>query len=153
MHLKIQSWFKYGFVDEMAYSGLHRNIPWLHRHFTGIYRVLPCQTVARPARAGATSALPRETPLPNRQSTYQTWAHITSVLLWFHSVVLRWRGGACTSSYIDCSEQTGVDSQPGAPRLFYKFENHRGHCPLIAGSTRFIFIYCGASRRRYEWFR
>jgi len=36
------------------------------------------------------------------------------------------------------------------PRLFYKFENHRGHCPLIAGLTRFILIYCGASRCRYD---
>jgi len=50
-------------------------IPLLHRNFTGIHRLLPCQTVVRPARVGATPALFRDTPWPSRESPYLHRGH------------------------------------------------------------------------------
>jgi hypothetical protein len=51
---------------ESTSTGLHRCLivapPYVHQ-------LIPCQTVVRPARVGATSALLRDTPWPNREDT------------------------------------------------------------------------------------
>jgi len=52
-------------------------IPQLHRrpNFTGIHRLLPCQTLVRPPRVGATPALLCDTPWPSRESPYLHRGH------------------------------------------------------------------------------
>jgi len=50
-------------------------IPLLHRNFTCIHRLPPVQTVVRPARTGAMSALLRDTPWLNRKSPYLHRGH------------------------------------------------------------------------------
>ena len=52
-----------------------------HRNFTGIHRVLPCQTEVRPARVGDTSVPLRATPWPNRESPWACWCY-NSIIWW-----------------------------------------------------------------------
>jgi hypothetical protein len=74
--------FKYKIIVQIRLPYLNRcpracaiAIMWLHRYFTGIHQLLPCQTVVRHARVGATSALLRDTMWPNRESLYLLLGH------------------------------------------------------------------------------
>jgi len=118
----------------------------LHRNFTSIHRLLPCQTVVRLARVGATPAVLHDTPWPSRGSPYLHRGHIPcrfatvspgglTVEIRFMPEELRW-----------CP---GISRRCFAARYVPDVCNHRGNIPVNAGLTRCIPIQCGACRRRY----
>jgi len=92
------------------------SIPWLHRYFTGIHRVLPCQTVVRPARVWATSALLRDTPWPNRESPYLHCGHSSCRFYYGFTRGLTVERRIMPKSYGEAPKQADVFTHPGTSR-------------------------------------